>query len=44
MSEEILCNIFMLDYRGYGFSEGVPSERGAYWDAQAAFDFIYSRP
>jgi fermentation-respiration switch protein FrsA (DUF1100 family) len=27
-------NVFLLEYRGYGRSEGVPSEAGLYADAQ----------
>ena len=30
-------NVFIFDYRGYGKSEGVPSERGLYRDARAAY-------
>lgn len=33
-------NILMLDYRGYGRSEGIPSEKGLYTDAEAAHDFL----
>ncbi|MBU1086039.1 MAG: alpha/beta hydrolase [Candidatus Omnitrophica bacterium] len=33
-------NIFMFDYRGYGKSQGVPSERGLYLDIRAAYEFI----
>ena len=33
-------SILMLDYRGYGKSEGRPSERGLYRDADAAYDFL----
>jgi fermentation-respiration switch protein FrsA (DUF1100 family) len=33
-------NVFIFDYRGYGKSEGVPSETGLYLDAQAAYDFL----
>lgn len=33
-------NVFMYDYRGYGKSEGNPSEQGLYKDAEAALDFI----
>lgn len=33
----------MLEYRGYGFSQGSPSERGFYMDASAAMDFILTR-
>ncbi|KAJ3273734.1 hypothetical protein HDV01_004013 [Terramyces sp. JEL0728] len=36
------CNIFMLSYRGYGLSEGLPDERGMKLDAQAAFDYVIS--
>lgn len=32
--------VFIFDYRGYGHSEGSPSERGTYLDAQAAWDFL----
>ena len=30
--------VMVLDYRGYGKSEGRPSERGVYEDADAAYD------
>lgn len=33
----------MLEYRGYGLSQGSPSERGFYMDANAAMDFILTR-
>jgi fermentation-respiration switch protein FrsA (DUF1100 family) len=33
-------NIFILDYRGYGRSQGKPSENGFYLDAQAAYDYL----
>ena len=29
-------SLFMVDYRGYGGSEGEPSEKGIYEDGQAA--------
>lgn len=32
-------NVLLYDYRGYGKSEGTPSETGVYADAQAAYDF-----
>jgi hypothetical protein len=35
-------NIMILDYRGYGRSEGSPSENGLYLDAEAAFEFLVS--
>ncbi|KAJ7717242.1 Alpha/Beta hydrolase protein [Mycena maculata] len=34
------CNVLMLSYRGYGNSEGIPSEKGLRLDAQAALDHI----
>lgn len=33
-------NVFIFDYRGYGRSEGEPSEDGVYRDAFAAYDFL----
>ncbi|MBF0570756.1 MAG: alpha/beta hydrolase [Candidatus Omnitrophica bacterium] len=36
-------NIFIFDYRGYGKSEGKPSEAGIYLDAQGAYDYLRSR-
>ena len=36
-------NVFIFDYRGYGKSEGRPSEAGVYLDAQGAYDYLQSR-
>lgn len=33
-------NVFIFDYRGYGRSEGKPSEEGIYEDARAAYDYV----
>ena len=33
-------NLFALDYRGYGESEGEPHEPGLYLDAEAAYRFL----
>ena len=33
-------NVLALEYRGYGHSEGKPSERGLYRDADAAFNYL----
>ena len=33
-------NIFIFDYRGYGQSEGKPSESGIYADARAAWHYL----
>ncbi|KAJ2720324.1 bem46 protein, variant [Coemansia sp. Benny D115] len=38
------CNVFMLSYRGYGLSEGQPSEAGIKTDAQTALEFLRSHP
>ena len=35
---------FIFDYRGYGNSEGQPSERGTYLDARAALNYLEQRP
>lgn len=34
--------VLIFDYRGYGRSEGTPSEEGTYRDAEAAWDFLVS--
>ncbi len=36
-------NVFIFDYRGYGRSQGTPSEKGLYQDAQAAYQYLLSR-
>lgn len=33
-------NVFIIDYRGYGKSEGRPSEQGLYTDARAGWDYL----
>ncbi|KAF8699469.1 hypothetical protein AX14_000929 [Amanita brunnescens Koide BX004] len=38
------CNVLMVSYRGYGLSDGSPTERGLRRDAQAALDFVLSQP
>jgi fermentation-respiration switch protein FrsA (DUF1100 family) len=32
--------VFMIDYRGFGRSEGRPSEKGLYRDGLAAYDYL----
>ena len=32
--------VFLLSYRGYGRSEGKPSEKGLYDDARAAYEYL----
>lgn len=36
-------NVFVFDYRGYGKSEGVPSEHGTYLDAEAAYQWVIKK-
>ena len=36
------ANVLALEYRGYGHSEGKPSEAGLYLDADAAYQFLVS--
>jgi len=33
-------NIFMIDYRGFGLSEGMSTEKGSYLDAEAAYSYL----
>ena len=37
---ELGLNLLAFDYRGYGESDGVPSESGLYRDADAAYRFL----
>jgi fermentation-respiration switch protein FrsA (DUF1100 family) len=34
------ANVLIIDYRGYGRSEGQPDEAGVYRDARAAYDWL----
>ncbi|KAM5547288.1 alpha/beta hydrolase domain-containing protein WAV2 [Rosa sericea] len=43
MLQKLQCNVFMLSYRGYGASEGFPSQHGITKDAQAALDHLSQR-
>lgn len=36
-------NVLIIDYRGYGKSEGVMSEQGAYLDAMAAWKYLIDK-
>lgn len=38
--KDIGLNVFIIDYRGYGKSQGRPSENGLYLDAQAGYDYL----
>ncbi|KAL5614720.1 hypothetical protein BROUX41_004815 [Berkeleyomyces rouxiae] len=37
------CNVFMLEYRGYGLSTGEADEAGLNLDAQTALDYLRQR-
>ncbi len=37
-------NVLIFDYRGYGRSEGKPTEKGLYIDALTAYDYLKTRP
>ncbi len=37
---DLRLSVLIFDYRGYGESEGSPSEAGTYRDAQAAWDYL----
>eukprot|EP00249_Psilotum_nudum_P006466 c19793_g1_i1 orf=493-1425(-) len=43
MMRRLRCNVFMLSYRGYGASDGYPSQLGIVKDAQAALDHLLQR-
>lgn len=43
MTQILDCSVFILSYRGYGLSGGVPSERGLQLDAEAAIEALLSR-
>ncbi|KAL8209290.1 hypothetical protein R6Q57_006022 [Mikania cordata] len=43
MLQKLHCNVFMLSYRGYGASDGYPSQQGITRDAQAALDHLIQR-
>jgi len=39
LMNQIDCDLFIFDYRGYGKSKGSPDEKGVYADAEAAYRF-----
>ncbi|XP_078444350.1 alpha/beta-Hydrolases superfamily protein isoform X3 [Wolffia australiana] len=43
MLQRLQCNVLMLSYRGYGASDGYPSQHGIIRDAQAALDHLVQR-
>lgn len=40
---QVRANVLLVSYRGYGFSEGEPSEPGLRLDGEAAIDFLAAR-
>ncbi len=38
--QQLPANVLALDYRGFGRSQGRPSEEGVYRDAEAAYDYL----
>jgi len=43
MFNALEANVMILSYRGYGESQGVPSEHGLYVDAEAALQWLLAR-
>lgn len=43
LTNELRCNVLMLQYRGYGLSTGDPNEKGLMIDAQTGLDYIRNR-
>ncbi|KAG1671945.1 Protein ABHD13 [Nymphon striatum] len=43
LCEYVKCNVLLVEYRGYGLSEGYPSEKGMYEDVRAAVEFLLQR-
>lgn len=43
LHNKVKINIFIFDYRGYGKSQGRPSEQGTYMDGEAALEFVANR-
>lgn len=40
LHQRLGVSVLIIDYRGYGLSEGRPSEKGIYMDAEAAFEYL----
>ncbi|KAG7095010.1 hypothetical protein E1B28_005804 [Marasmius oreades] len=41
---ELGCDVLLVSYRGYGFSDGTPSEKGLQRDSQAALEYVLAHP
>ncbi|KAJ5199787.1 hypothetical protein N7491_009416 [Penicillium cf. griseofulvum] len=44
LQDTLQCNVFLLEYRGYGMSTGTPDEAGLKIDAQTGLDYLRHRP
>ncbi|KAE8625820.1 hypothetical protein XENTR_v10006400 [Xenopus tropicalis] len=44
MLVNLKVNLLLVDYRGYGKSDGEPSEEGLYLDSEAVLDYVMTRP
>lgn len=42
ISHGLSLSVLIFDYRGYGKSEGRPSEEGTYLDGEAAWDYLFT--
>ncbi len=40
LHQRLGVSVLIIDYRGYGLSEGRPSEKGLYMDAEVAFGYL----
>jgi fermentation-respiration switch protein FrsA (DUF1100 family) len=40
---QLSLNVFIFDYRGYGQSQGKPTEQGTYLDAEAAWNYLVEK-
>ncbi|MBI3133811.1 MAG: alpha/beta hydrolase [Bacteroidetes bacterium] len=43
ITQKYKYGVFMIDYRGYGMSEGTSTEKGLYEDADAAIDWLVTK-
>lgn len=43
VASRLKLNMLIFDYRGYGNSEGTPSEQGTYMDAEAALNYLVDK-
>lgn len=43
LTRRLSVNVFIFDYRGYGNSDGKPSERGLYADGEASLAYLRER-